>query len=148
MVALLNGVYMADLITEFSGAILIFFTIVSIFVIIFWGIIYLASKGIAYSSEHSSDEMSILKKAGITRTEILGTYQGELLTHLRYFQKTIIIMPPKARVIIRELIDHPEKHQEEIKFLIDYHLNFAEMLDLIDRSELEDWHIVRSQLYV
>ena len=91
------------------------------------------------------------KKERALRTSVMGTCREEVLTKLRYFypfEITFDPKPSKVRVIIRELTEHPEQHYEEIDFLVENQLSFVEMLDLIDRSELEDWHIARSQLYV
>jgi len=89
------------------------------------------------------------EKERALRTSIIGRNRSEVIANLRLYSGTNFgIHPPKVRTILRELINHPEQHYEEIDFLVDYRLTFAEMLDLIDRSELEDWHIERSQLYV
>lgn len=91
-----------------------------------------------------------MNRAHLTRRmSVLGKNRDEVIANLKKYEKIekiVLSVRPKASVIIRELTTHPEQHYEEIDFLVDNQLSFAEMLDLIDRSKLEDWHIELSQL--
>ena len=132
-----------DAITAFVGGLFWMFLIVCVglligLVILIWVTGSLAS----FFGDRAEKERAL-------RTSIIGRNRSEVIANLRLYSGTNFgIHPPKVRTILRELINHPEQHYEEIDFLVDNQLTFVEMLDLIDRSELEDWHIARSQPYV